>query len=54
MIGKPYSGKLNIRFDEGELEIEPLPLRQLSTLLTAGIYGSFLCDGKMHHFMLKI
>ena len=32
MIGKPYSGKLNVRFDEGELEIEPLPLRQLSTL----------------------
>ena len=22
MIGKPYSGKLNVRFDEGELEIE--------------------------------
>ena len=24
MIGKPYSGKPNVRFDEGELEIEPL------------------------------
>jgi len=23
MTGKPYSGKLNVRFDEGELEIEP-------------------------------
>jgi len=22
MIGKPYSGKLKVRFDEGELEIE--------------------------------
>jgi hypothetical protein len=32
MIGKPDSGKLNVRFDEGELEIGPLPLRQLSTL----------------------
>ena len=32
MIGKPYSGKLNVRFDEGELEIEPSLLRQLSTL----------------------
>jgi hypothetical protein len=32
MIGKPYSGKLNVRFDEGELEIEHSPLRQLSTL----------------------
>ena len=21
IIGKPYSGKLNVRFDEGELEI---------------------------------
>jgi len=24
MIGKPYSGKPNVRFDEGELEIEHL------------------------------
>jgi len=32
MIGKPYSGKLNVRFDEGELEIGHLPLRQFSTL----------------------
>jgi hypothetical protein len=22
IIGKPYSGKLTVRFDEGELEIE--------------------------------
>jgi len=22
-MGKPYSGKPNVRFDEGELEIEP-------------------------------
>ena len=33
MIGKPYSGKLNVRFDEGELEIEHSLLRQFSTLL---------------------
>jgi hypothetical protein len=33
MIGKPYSGKLNVRFDEGELEIEPRLLRQFPTLL---------------------
>jgi len=32
IIGKPYSGKLNVRFDEGELEIERKPLRQFSTL----------------------
>ena len=34
MIGKSrLSGKkLNVRFDEGELEIEPQSLRQLSTL----------------------
>ena len=38
MIGKPYSGKLNVRFDEGELEIEPMLLRQLSTLPTIPIY----------------
>ena len=32
MIGKQYSGKLNVRFDEGELEIEPRLLRQFPTL----------------------
>jgi len=32
MIGKPDSGKLNVRFDEGELEIGHTLLRQLSTL----------------------
>ncbi len=32
MIGKPYSGKPNVRFDEGELEIEPRLLRQIPTL----------------------
>jgi len=25
MNGKPYSGKPNVRFDEGELEIELMP-----------------------------
>jgi len=34
MIGKPDSGKPTVRFDEGELEIEPFRLlRQFSTLL---------------------
>jgi hypothetical protein len=32
MIGKPDSGKLNVRFDEGELEIESRLLRQFPTL----------------------
>jgi DNA-binding NtrC family response regulator len=32
MIGKPYSGKLNVRFDEGELEIER-PRHYASSLL---------------------
>lgn len=32
MIGKLDSGKLNVQFDEGELEIGHSPLRQLSTL----------------------
>ena len=32
MIGKPYSGELNVRFDEGELEIGHQLLRQFSTL----------------------
>ncbi len=37
MIGKPYSGKPNVRFDEGELEIgqglavEALPSKEAET-----------------------
>jgi len=34
MIGKPYSGKLNVRFDEGELEIEP-------SATTPALYSTF-------------
>jgi hypothetical protein len=38
MIGKPYSGELNVRFDEGELEIEPSATSQLPPLPgTAGV-----------------
>jgi hypothetical protein len=43
MIGKPYSGKLNVRFDEGELEIECEPLRQLSTLPSVRENGLAKC-----------
>ncbi len=34
MIGKPYSGKLNVRFDEGELEIG------LSLATTPALYST--------------
>jgi hypothetical protein len=37
MIGKPYSGKSNVRFDEGELEIEPL------RVTTPVLYSTELC-----------
>jgi hypothetical protein len=33
IIGKPYSGKLNVRFDEGELEIEHVRSHYASSLL---------------------
>ena len=36
IIGKPYSGKLNVRFDEGELEIEPLAT-------TPALYSTDIC-----------
>jgi len=36
MIGKPYSGKLNVRFDEGELEIELLAT-------TPALYSTVTC-----------
>ena len=55
MIGKPYSGKLNVRFDEGELEIEPryyassllYPLPQLHG-------GAFLTGQKPYHRLRRI
>jgi hypothetical protein len=34
IIGKPYSGKLNVRFDEGELEIG------LSLATTPALYST--------------
>jgi hypothetical protein len=45
MIGKPYSGKPNVRFDEGELEIEPF-----------GNYASSLlyCNKVQPHLYFKI
>jgi hypothetical protein len=39
MIGKPYSGKPNVRFDEGELEIEPSGYYASSLL-----YWRIACD----------
>jgi hypothetical protein len=52
MIGKPYSGKLNVRFDEGEPEIEPWATtpapystlvgdKSLLSLNTAFVFGYF-------------
>ena len=37
MIGKPYSGKLNVRSDEGELEIEPIAT-------TPALYSTVTCN----------
>ena len=39
MIGKPYSGKPNVRFDEGELEIE-------HTATTPALYSTVTNGGK--------
>ena len=37
MIGKPYSGKPNVRFDEGELEIE-------LSATTPALYSTDICE----------
>ena len=44
MIGKPYSGKPNVRFDEGELEIELLATTPdlYSTVLLSQLTIGFL------------
>jgi len=43
IIGKPYSGKPNVRFDEGELEIE-----QLAT--TPALYSTEGIDGNSEKY----
>jgi hypothetical protein len=40
IIGKPYSGKPNVRFDEGELEIEPLAT-------TPALYSTEIANQKL-------
>ena len=42
MIGKPYSGKPNVRFDEGELEIEHAATTPAlySTVLRTSLHSS--------------
>ena len=40
MIGKPYSGKPNVRFDEGELEIE-------HAATTPALYSTERCNEKI-------
>jgi hypothetical protein len=39
MIEKPYSGKPNVRFDEGELEIEPFGYYASSLLYYGRCYS---------------
>jgi len=42
MIGKPYSGKPNVRFDEGELEIEPSATTPaLYSTVTNNLFSNF-------------
>lgn len=41
IIGKPYSGKPNVRFDEGELEIEPSGYYASSLLYCYTYYNLF-------------
>ena len=45
IIGKPYSGKPNLRFDEGELEIEP-------SATTPALYSTEICDQIMFDRMI--
>jgi hypothetical protein len=44
MIGKPYSGKPNVRFDEGELEIELLATTPAlySAVTLKGLFATYL------------
>jgi hypothetical protein len=39
IIGKPYSGKPNVRFDEGELEIKHSATTPVPSLLKAVFAG---------------
>jgi hypothetical protein len=47
MIGKPYSGKPNVRFDEGELEIEPTGHYASSLLYCYTQLDEIRCGGNL-------
>ena len=54
MIGKPYSGKPNVRFDEGELEIEPsatTPALYSTTRNNRRERGETLFLGRFHYLL---
>ena len=55
MIGKPYSGKPNVRFDEGELEIEPFGYYASSLLYWMKRLAHFIFPGTMGvHYWVKV
>ena len=54
IIGKPYSGKPNVRFDEGELEIEPSATTPALYSTERGEMGRDVSFSKEHEdFFLK-
>jgi len=55
IIGKPYSGKPNVRFDEGELEIEPSATTPdlYSTVITNPLFEDSFFFTSVRFFILQ-
>jgi hypothetical protein len=53
MIGKPYSGKPNVRFDEGELEIERVATTPALYSTVTHKFGSPLQENELFTAFLR-
>ena len=42
-VGKPYEGKLHVRFDEGELKVKQRPAKESLLEISSLLYSVYFC-----------
>ena len=42
-VGKPYEGKLHVRFDEGELKVKQRPAKESLLEISSLLYIHYIC-----------
>lgn len=42
-VGKPYEGKLHVRFDEGELKVKQRPAKESLLEISPLLYSVYFC-----------